>query len=88
MFKVLLAKAPLKFFNELDDKIKTRMLSLFGILETNPWPAKEFDLIKIEGLTDCFRIRVGKFRICYTVNLDSKEITIYRIERRSETTYK
>ena len=88
MFRVLIGKKPQKLFEKLDTKTQARIVSLFSILEANPWPAKEFDLDKIEGLNDCFRIRVGKFRVCYHVNTDLKEVTVYRIEQKSETTYR
>ena len=88
MFHVLIGKKAQKVFDELDRKIKSKFLSIFEVLELNPWPAKEFELPKIEGLEDCFRIRIGKHRVCYHVNTELKEITIYRIELRSETTYK
>ncbi|MBI2079238.1 type II toxin-antitoxin system RelE/ParE family toxin [Candidatus Micrarchaeota archaeon] len=88
MFQVLIGKKAKKLFEDLDKKTKDKFLIAFNVLEVNPWPAKEFDFSKIEGLQDCFRIRVGKYRICYYVNTDIREVTIYRIERKSETTYK
>ena len=88
MFRVFIGKKAKKFFDKLDAKTQMRITSLFNILEANPWPAKEFDMDKIEGLDDCFRIRIGKFRVCYHVNTDLKEVTVYRIEQKSETTYR
>ena len=88
MFEVLLAKKPRKFFEQSDDKTRKKLLELFSVLEVNPWPAKEFDVTKLEDMNDCYRIRIGKQRVCYHVNTDLKEITVYRIEKRSETTYK
>ena len=35
-----------------------------------------------------YRIRVGEFRIVYTIEEKSKVLIISRIRRRSETTYK
>ncbi len=88
MFRILLAKKARKFFESLNDKSKAKIFDLFEVLESNPWPAKEFDLDKVESLEDCFRIRVGKVRVCYQINLTLREITVYRMEFRSETTYK
>lgn len=88
MFQVLLGPKPKKAFEELDDKTKNKIMHVFETLEVNPWPAKEFDLSKIEAMENCFRIRVGKYRICYHINSDIKEITVFRIELKSETTYK
>jgi mRNA-degrading endonuclease RelE of RelBE toxin-antitoxin system len=88
MLKVLLGKKARNAFEELDAKTKKKVLEVLEALEFNPWPAKSFDLTKLEGLSDCFRIRVGSYRVCYHVNTEMKEITVYRIERRPETTYK
>lgn len=88
MFRVLLANKPQKFLSNLDKKSKDRIFSLFSVLESNPWPAKEFDLAKIEAMDDCFRIRIGQYRICYHINTESREITVFRIETKSETTYR
>lgn len=88
MFKVDLGNKPKKFFKQLDQKTQDKFRELFSVLELNPWPAKDFDLTKLAGLNDCYRIRVGKHRICYNVNTETQLVTVYRIERRSETTYR
>ena len=88
MFRVLVSPKPSKAIKELDAKLKERVDNIVNTLILNPWPARDFDLSKIAGMEDCFRIRTGQFRICYHVNTDISEITIYRFERKGETTYK
>lgn len=88
MFQVLIGKKPRKFYCQLELKLQKKLQGLFEILEINPWPAKEYDLAKLQDLKDCFRIRLGQFRICYHVDAEAKEITVYRLERRSEKTYR
>lgn len=88
MFHVLLGSKPRKEFQKQDEKTRKKFKALFEALEANPWPAREFDLAKIENMTDCFRIRIGSHRLCYHVNTNKREITVYRIERRSEKTYR
>ena len=88
MFSVFIGKKSNKTLQELEDKTKDKINTLFEVLAINPWPAKDFDLSKIEGMADCFRIRIGKNRVCYHVDTNLKEVTIYRIELKSETTYK
>lgn len=88
MFHVLLGGKPRKEFQKLDEKTQKKFKALFEVLEVNPWPAREFDLAKIENMADCFRIRVGQYRVCYHLNTGKREITVYRIERRSEKTYR
>ena len=45
-----------------------------------------FDIKKLKGRNDIFRIRKGMFRIIYSVK--NKKIFILSIERRRESTYK
>jgi mRNA interferase RelE/StbE len=41
-----------------------------------------FDVKKLKGSADCFRLRVGEHRICYKLD-DDGVIVIYRILHRS-----
>lgn len=76
MFRVLLGGKPRKEFYRLDGKMQKKLKALFGVLEANPWPAKEFDLTKLEDMADCFRIRIGMYRVCYHVSTEQREITV------------
>ena len=88
MYRILLGSKPRKVFHKSDGKTQKKLRMLFEALEVNPWPARDFDLAKIESMADCFRVRIGSFRVCYHVQTEKKEITVYRIERRSERTYR
>jgi mRNA interferase RelE/StbE len=88
MFSISVGKKPAKAIRDLEPKFKQKIKDALDMLQINPWPAREYDLSKIEGLEDCFRIRIGDYRVCYHVNTDIKEITVYRFERKSDTTYK
>lgn len=45
-------------------------------------PAKQFDVKKLEGLDNTFRIRIGKLRIVYAVDWKNKDIVIAKIGMR------
>lgn len=47
---------------------------------------KNFDIKKLKGRDDIFRIRKGRVRIIYRVS-EKGAISILAIERRSDTTY-
>ncbi len=53
-------------------------------LGNNPRPKGCLKLTDKEG----YRIRVGNYRILYKIDDKSKIVIIYRIKRKSETTYK
>jgi len=48
---------------------------------------KNFDIKRLKGHNDIFRIRKGSLRIIYKID-KNKQIKILAIERRSEKTYK
>lgn len=87
MFAVRLSNKAEKQFLDLEQKYRDRVIELFKKLEQAPVPAKEYDLKKIKGEEDCYRIRLSRFRVLYQVFREEKTVRITKIERRSEGTY-
>jgi mRNA interferase RelE/StbE len=59
------------------------------ILNKLRWLAENFDMIKPERLKgelwkDKFKLRVGDYRVIYSVDFDKKIITVHLIGHRSE----
>lgn len=67
---------------ELDEINGERIKEVLRHLEFDPVPAKFYDVRKLEGIKDSFRIRVGKIRILYTIIWKDKIILVSRIEKR------
>lgn len=88
LFTVRIEKKTYKSLRDFELKIREKINQVMEVLESNPWPAKEYNMTKIEGLEYCYRIRIGRYRICYKVDSESKLVYVYLIERKSETTYK
>ncbi|MDD5162945.1 MAG: type II toxin-antitoxin system RelE/ParE family toxin [Candidatus ainarchaeum sp.] len=88
MFEVRFSNKAEKFLKKCDGKIRARLNELFLKLGQNPVPAKEFDLRKIAGETDTYRIRLSRYRATYCVYWEQKIIRVLKIERRKENTYK
>jgi mRNA-degrading endonuclease RelE of RelBE toxin-antitoxin system len=59
-----------------------RVLLAFEALTQNPAPAPEYDVKKLSGMHDTYRIRIGEVRIEYEVDWGSKRIGILAIEFR------
>jgi mRNA interferase RelE/StbE len=53
-------------------------------LSSDPRPRKAKKLTDKEG----YRIRIGDYRILYTIDDEAKVVVIYRIKIRGESTYK
>ena len=88
VFDVRLDRKPEKFIKQSDPKLKQRLFAVFETLEQNPVPAQLFDVRKIEGEADSYRIRISSFRILYKVFWNEKIIRVTKIERRKDSTYK
>ncbi len=73
---------------KLDEKAYGTIFGILRKLENELIPYKEYDVKKISGTKNAYRIRKGKIRILYTIEKDIELIFVEKIERRSETTYK
>jgi len=63
MFKVLIHKKSIKRLKEMEKSSLKKIANLIEMLEVNPIPWKYFDVKKIEGEKDTYRVRIGKYRI-------------------------
>lgn len=87
MFKVESKKKTLKFLRRLSRKRKDRIKEIIAALKNDPIPFRQFDVAKLEGYDNTYRIRVGDLRLIYEVNWDEKRILIHFIGPR-EKAYK
>ncbi len=88
VFSVFLSAKARKAYRKLDAFASRRANEAIDALSSEPVPAARFDVEKLAGYEDAYRIRIGKYRIKYKVFWQEREIGILAIERRSETTYK
>ncbi len=86
-FAVRLSNKAEKQFQELESGIKERVRRLFSDLEEIPVPFKIYDLKKVKGKADEYRIRLSRFRVIYQISYNEKTVRIAKIERRSDNTY-
>ncbi len=87
MYIVILNNKVKKKYEHLDEKNFKRLHDLFSHLETHPYPAEEYDFVKLSGMNDCYRIRIGDFRLSYYVDTTNNTIKVFEFERR-EKAYK
>jgi mRNA interferase RelE/StbE len=52
------------------------------MLRENPVPAEYYDVKKLKGHADTFRVRIGDFRIIYEISWDKSEVKILYIGSR------
>ena len=88
LFELRFSNKSEKFLKKCDKKLKQRLKQLFEKLQHNPVPAREYDLRKLAGEKDTYRIRLSSYRITYCVYWENKIIRVLKIERRKKRTYK
>ncbi len=88
MFEVKFSNNAEKLIRKSDVKLRARLQELFQKIMYNPIPAKEYDLKKISGEKDTYRIRLSSYRIIYCVYWEEKTVRVLKIERRKDSTYK
>ena len=88
MYSILLSNAAKKQLKLLEKDYNERISVLFGFLEQEPVPSKEYDVRKLAGRDETYRIRLSSYRIEYRILWEKKMIWVAFIERRSESTYK
>lgn len=70
-----------KDLRTLDDKTRRRVLRAVMALEVNPRPA---GAKKLRGESDLWRVRVGDYRILYTIEEARLEVLVVKIGHRRE----
>ena len=87
IFNVKVKRRAFKALEWLPRDYVFKVLEALDELSTNPIPFKRYDLKKLKGYKDTFRIRIGGIRIIYTIDWDSKSIIVHYIGSR-ERAYK
>lgn len=82
MFEVYLSSQSLKTLRRLDKRIAGRIKNFLLNLRTSPLPVREYDLKKISGVQDVYRVRISSYRIIYKIDWGKKEINVIKIARR------
>jgi len=88
LFEVRFSNKAEKSLKDCNEKLKDRLKEFFLKLQEAPVSAKEYDLKKISGAEDTYRIRLSSYRVTYTVFWEEKIIRVLFVELRNESTYK
>lgn len=80
MFDVRLGNQAEKFLDKCEGILKKRVIQKIKKLKINP---VIHDSKFLQSKRDnCFRIRIGDYRIFYHINYEDKEVTIFKIGKR------
>ena len=75
-----------KILRSLPKAYYRRFLEFMDTLEYEPVPRKKFDITKLEGTgdLDIYRVRLGDYRVIYSVNWRDKVIKILKLKHRGK----
>ena len=82
LFKVKVKRRAVRTLERLPKDYRLRVLEVLDKLRTNPLPFRDYDIKKLKGFEDTFRIRLGDIRIVYTIDWSSKIITVHFVGPR------
>ncbi len=83
MFKIRFKSRVLKSAKKLSKEEKEKIREVINTIEFDPLPFRKYDIQKLKGHQDIYRIRIGKVRITYEVDLKEKLIIVHYIGYRS-----
>ena len=83
-FRVLLHPKVSKAILELPAAHQKRLTEVLDILQEAPVPFKRFDVKKLKGQHNRFRIRLGEFRLIYEVDREEMLVLLLKLEKRGE----
>ena len=87
MFRVIVSNAARKGAKKMPKEMKEKVLELLDVLESTPIPVDNYDIKKMKGLKNTYRIRIGDYRVVYQVDFSDKVVSVIKIEKR-EVVYK
>jgi len=85
LFKV--KRKAIRDLERLPKDYRLKVLEVLDRLRTDPILFRSYDLKKLKGLEDTFRIRLGNLGIVYTIVWSSRAIIVHFIDPR-EHAYK
>lgn len=80
-YSVAVARSARRELEELETDIARRIISRIEALASNPRPP---GCAKLQGPTDLWRIRVGDYRVIYSIDDPTRIVDINRVRHRSD----
>jgi len=75
---LLITKKATKELDKIPDSLAKKIVDHLLLLQKNPYPTNSK---KLQG-KNIFRLRIGSFRVLYSINKSKKQITILRVADR------
>ncbi|MGQ0650743.1 MAG: type II toxin-antitoxin system RelE family toxin [Betaproteobacteria bacterium] len=80
-YAVVFARSARKELQNLDPQVARRILKQVEAFVTDPRPS---GVVKLEGATDLWRIRVGQWRVVYRISDRERLVDVIAVRHRSD----
>lgn len=80
-YRVIVKKSVEKDLRRLDRKEVPKIIASFEQLAEDPLPSSSKKLV---GSQNTYRLRIGDYRVVYTVSHSTKEVSIERVRHRKD----
>ena len=80
-YKIVFARSARKELENLEDRLAIRILNRIEKLGAEPRPG---GVRKLRGSTNLWRLRVGDYRIVYSVDDDGRLVDVVAVRHRSD----
>ena len=80
-YVVVFARSARKELQNLDPQVARRILKQTEALVSNPRPS---GVVKLEGASDLWRIRVGEWRVVYRISDRDRLVDVIAVRHRSD----
>jgi mRNA interferase RelE/StbE len=80
-YSVVFARSARKELQNLDPQVARRILKQIEALVAHPRPS---GVVKLEGATDLWRIRVGEWRVVYRISDRDRLVDVIAIRHRRD----
>ena len=81
MYRLVVKPTACRQIRQLNPPVARRIVEELQQLRVNPRPP---GVRKLHGVLHGYRLRVGDWRVLYTVDDEAKEVHVYRIKHRRE----
>lgn len=87
MYRVVLTKRARRGLKKAPEHVRERFAEALDALQQSFAPIKLFDVKKLKGYKDAFRIRVGDWRMIYELHRKEATVVVYEIGPRGKVDY-
>ncbi len=82
VYNVLLHRNVIKRLKDAPEHIKRKFEELVEELKYNPIPSEKFDVKKLKGRENTFRVRLGEYRVIYELQRKKLLILVIKFGKR------